>query len=112
MTPRNDHLMPLPAVRQLRRIRTFYATAALLWAVLAAGEGWTRPGSRPMWVSVLLLVLFTGLLSVTSLWLRRHRTAEAALTDARTARASKRAMPRARLVPRLRTMGAGPAADR
>ncbi|MEE1758721.1 hypothetical protein PUT24_11535 [Streptomyces sp. SP17KL33] len=72
--------MPPPVVRQLRRIRAFYATAAFLWAVSAAGEGWTRPGSRPMWVSVLLLVVFTGLLAVTSLWLRRHRTAEAVPT--------------------------------
>lgn len=30
-----------------------------------------------MWVSVLLLVVFTGLLSVTSLWLWRHQTAVA-----------------------------------
>lgn len=101
--------MPPPVVRQLRRIRAFYATAAVLWAASAAEEGWTRPGSRPMWVSVVLLVVFTGLLSMTSLWLRRHRTAEA---GARTPGAATRVPPQARLVRQLRTMGAGPAAER
>ncbi|MDX2526253.1 hypothetical protein PV733_36125 [Streptomyces europaeiscabiei] len=77
MAPKSDHSMPLRAVRQLRRIRAFYATAALLWAALAAWEGWKHPGSRPMWVSLLLLVVFMGLLSVTSLWLWRHQTVAA-----------------------------------
>ncbi|WP_336407705.1 hypothetical protein [Streptomyces caniscabiei] len=105
--------MTPPVVRQLRRIRAFYATAAVLWAASAAEEGWTRPGSRPMWVSVVLLVVFTGLLSLTSLWLWRHRSAEAGQTDARTPGASTRVpAPRARLVQQLRTMGAGPAAER
>ena len=75
MAPTNDHLMPIRAVRQLRRIRAFYATAAFVWAALAAWEGWKHPGSRPMWVSVLLLVVFTGLLSATSVWLWRHQAA-------------------------------------
>ncbi|MFM9558207.1 MULTISPECIES: hypothetical protein [Streptomyces] len=109
MTPRKDHPMPPPVVRQLRRIRAFYATAAVLWAASAAEEGWTRPGSRPMWVSVVLLVVFTGLLSMTSLWLRRHRTTEA---GARTPGAATRVPPQTRLVRQLRTMGAGPAAER
>ncbi|WP_338133418.1 hypothetical protein [Streptomyces caniscabiei] len=107
--------MPPPVVRQLRRIRAFYATAAVLWAASAAEEGWTRPGSRPMWVSVVLLVVFTGLLSMTSLWLRRHRTAEAGPegpAGARTPGAETRVPPQARLVRQLRTMGAGPAAER
>ncbi|MFI2040208.1 hypothetical protein ACH470_37190 [Streptomyces bottropensis] len=77
MAPTNDHLLPVRAVRQLRRIRAFYATAVCLWASLAAWEGWEHPGSRPMWVAVVLLVVFSGLLSVTSLWLWRHRTAAA-----------------------------------
>lgn len=104
--------MPPPVVRQLRRIRAFYATAAVLWAVSAVEEGWTRPGSRPMWVSVVLLVVFTGLLSMTSLWLRRHRTVEAGPAGARTTGAATRVPPQARLVRQLRTMGAGPAAER
>ncbi|MDX3636230.1 hypothetical protein PV728_39610 [Streptomyces europaeiscabiei] len=77
MAPKSDHSMPLRAVRQLRRIRVFYAAAASLWAALAAWEGWEHPGSRPMWVSLLLLVVFMGLLSVTSLWLWRHQTVAA-----------------------------------
>lgn len=85
--------MPLRAVRQLRRIRAFYAAAAFLWAALAVWEGWEHPGSRPMWVSVLFLVVFTGLLSMTSLWLWRHQTAgagEAALHAAPRETASPR----------------------
>ncbi|MFF3307580.1 hypothetical protein [Streptomyces sp. NPDC002952] len=73
MASRNDHSIPLRAVRQLRRIRMFYAGGALLWAASATWLGREAPGSRQMWVSVLFLVVFTGLLSVTSLWLWRRR---------------------------------------
>jgi hypothetical protein len=31
---------------------------------------WDSPGSRPMWTSVLLLAVFTGLLAMASRWLR------------------------------------------
>ncbi|MBV1938564.1 hypothetical protein [Streptomyces sp. BV286] len=71
MAPKNDHSMSLRAVRQLHRMRAFYAAAVLLWAASAAWTGWAHPGSRQMWVSALFLLVFAGLLSVTSLWLRR-----------------------------------------
>ncbi|MFF7177992.1 hypothetical protein [Streptomyces sp. NPDC008121] len=70
----SEHLMSLRAARQLRRIRTFYTAGALLWAAAAAWTGWTHPGSRQMWVSVLLLAVFAGLLGTASLWLRRLHT--------------------------------------
>ncbi|MEU1707812.1 hypothetical protein ABZ478_20880 [Streptomyces sp. NPDC005706] len=67
-------LMSLRAVRQLRRIRAFYAVGALLWAASTAWTGWQSPGSRQMWVSALLLVIFAGLLAAASLWLQRLQT--------------------------------------
>jgi hypothetical protein len=73
MAPKNDHSKFLRAVRQMRRIQAFYALGALLWAATAAWGGWQNPGSRQMWVPVLLLVVFAGLLSATTLWLRQHR---------------------------------------
>ncbi|MEV7073364.1 hypothetical protein [Streptomyces sp. NPDC093990] len=77
MAPKNDHSKVLRAVRQMRRIRAFYALGALLWAATAAWGGWQNPGSRQMWVPVLLLAVFAGLLSVTTLWLRQHRSESA-----------------------------------
>ncbi|GGX59080.1 hypothetical protein [Streptomyces minutiscleroticus] len=77
MAAKNERSKLLRAVRQLRRVRAFYAAGAVLWAALAAWVGWERPGSRQMWVSVLLLVVFTGLLSVASVWLSRLRAAGA-----------------------------------
>ncbi|MFH8462749.1 hypothetical protein [Streptomyces sp. NPDC017991] len=71
MAPKKDHSMPLRAVRQLHRMRTFYAAAVLLWAASAAWVGWQHPGSRQMWVSALFMLVFMGLLAVTSLWLHR-----------------------------------------
>lgn len=44
-----------------------------MWAASAASVGWEDPGSRQMWVSVIFLAVFTGLLSVTSLWLWRQQ---------------------------------------
>jgi putative exporter of polyketide antibiotics len=44
-----------------------------MWAASATWLGREHPGSRQMWVSVLFLVVFAGLLSVTSLWLWRRR---------------------------------------
>ncbi|MFF8974704.1 hypothetical protein [Streptomyces sp. NPDC014995] len=75
MAPNTDHAEAVRAVRQLRRIRTLYAGGALLWAASAAWGGWDDPGSRQMWVSVLFLAVFTGLLAVTSLWLWRQEAA-------------------------------------
>ncbi|CAL9666450.1 hypothetical protein SUDANB15_07225 [Streptomyces sp. enrichment culture] len=63
--------MSLRTVRQLRRVRTFYAGGVLLWAVLTAWTTWQLPGSRQMWVSALLLTVFSGLLLTASLWLQR-----------------------------------------
>ncbi|KAA0939306.1 hypothetical protein [Streptomyces apricus] len=77
MAPKKDHTTSLRAVRQLHRMRTFYATAALLWAASAAWIGYEHPGSRQMWVSALFMLVFAGLLAVTSLWLRRLQNAGA-----------------------------------
>ncbi|MFF7736421.1 MULTISPECIES: hypothetical protein [unclassified Streptomyces] len=59
------------ALRQLRRMRTFYAGGAVLWAASAVSAGWDDPGGRPMWVSVAFLVVFVALLGLTVLWLKR-----------------------------------------
>jgi FtsH-binding integral membrane protein len=77
MAPKKDHTTSLRAVRQLHRMRTFYAAAALLWAASAAWIGYEHPGSRQMWVSALFMLVFTGLLAATSLWLRRLQNAGA-----------------------------------
>ncbi|MFH0521387.1 hypothetical protein ACHBTE_29930 [Streptomyces sp. M41] len=87
MTPETDHAESVRALRQLRRIRTFYAAGALMWAASAAAAGWEDPGGRPMWVSVVLLMVFIGLLSLSSLWLGRQ---QAAGTDAHAHRAAPR----------------------
>ncbi|MGW0551341.1 hypothetical protein [Streptomyces altiplanensis] len=76
MAPKTESLMSLRAVRQLRRVRTFYMAGVLLWAAAVAWTGWTHPGSRQMWASLLLLVVFTGLLATASLWLYRLKAAE------------------------------------
>lgn len=68
--------MSLRAVRQLRRVRTFYAGGVLLWAVLTAWTAWQLPGSRQMWVSALLLAVFSTLLLTASLWLQRLQAAD------------------------------------
>jgi uncharacterized membrane protein len=75
MALENDHTEAVRAVRQLRQIRAFYASGAVLWAASAAWAGWRDPGGRQMWVSVLLLAVFTGLLAAAQVWLRRQRTA-------------------------------------
>lgn len=67
MASTTDRIKSVRAVRQLRRVRTFYMVAVLLWAASTAWTGWQSPGSRPMWVSVLLLAVFTGLLLTASL---------------------------------------------
>ncbi|CAL9619636.1 hypothetical protein SUDANB58_05804 (plasmid) [Streptomyces sp. enrichment culture] len=71
MAPKTERIQFLRAVRQLRRIRSFYAVGILLWTGSALWTGWQAPGSRQMWVSVLLLVVFTSLLVAASLSLRR-----------------------------------------
>jgi hypothetical protein len=58
------------AARQLRRIRAFYAAGVALWTASSAWTMWDSPGSRPMWTSLLLLTVFTGLLAMSSRWLR------------------------------------------
>ncbi|MFJ6074022.1 hypothetical protein ACIQFU_24825 [Streptomyces sp. NPDC093065] len=71
MAPKTERIQFLRAVRQLHRIRSFYTAAILLWTGSAAWTGWQAPGSRQMWVSVLLLTVFTVLLITASLALRR-----------------------------------------
>ncbi|MER5996546.1 hypothetical protein [Streptomyces viridosporus] len=76
MASTTDRVMSLRAVRQLRRVRAFYMGGVLLWAVLTAWTGWQLPGSRQMWVSALLLAVFSGLLLTASLWLQRLQAAD------------------------------------
>ncbi|WP_225631396.1 hypothetical protein [Streptomyces solaniscabiei] len=71
MAPKTERIQFLRAVRQLRRIRSFYAAGILLWTGSALWTGWQAPGSRQMWVSVLLMAVFTALLVTASLSLRR-----------------------------------------
>ncbi|MCQ9132314.1 MULTISPECIES: hypothetical protein [Streptomyces] len=77
MAPKTDHRVSLRAVRQLRRTRAFYAAGVVLWTAAAAWTGWTHPASRQMWVAVLLLAVFAGLLVTASLWLQRLQQAVA-----------------------------------
>jgi hypothetical protein len=74
MASKTERIMFLRALRQLRRVRVFYAVGAVLWAVSSAWTGWQSPGGRQMWTSVLLSAVFTGLLLTASLWLQRLRT--------------------------------------
>ncbi len=71
MAPKTERIQFLRAVRQLHRVRSFYTAGVLLWAASAAWTGWQAPGSRQMWVSVLLLAVFTALLATAVLSLRR-----------------------------------------
>ncbi len=75
MASKTDRVTSLRAVRQLHRIRAFYMAGVLLWAASTAWTGWQSPGSRQMWVSALLLGVFTGLLLTASLWLQRLKAA-------------------------------------
>lgn len=93
MASKTDRVMSLRAVRQLRRVRTFYTGGVLLWAVLTAWTAWQLPGSRQMWVSALLLALFSGLLLTASLWLQR-------LQPAGSRRPAHHATPRKSTAPR------------
>jgi hypothetical protein len=71
MAPKTERIQFLRALRQLHRVRSFYAVGAPVQAASAAWTGWQAPGSRQMWVSVLLLAVFTGLLATADLSLRR-----------------------------------------
>ncbi|MGW5470249.1 hypothetical protein [Streptomyces chartreusis] len=71
MAAQSEPLGFWPVVRQLRRMRALYAAGVLLWAASSIVTAWSSPGSGPMWTSVLLLVVFTGLLALSSWWLRR-----------------------------------------
>ncbi|CAL9353289.1 hypothetical protein SUDANB132_00508 [Streptomyces sp. enrichment culture] len=75
MASKTERVMSLRAVRQLSRVRAFYLGGAVLWAALTAWTGWQLPGSRQMWVSALLLAVFTSLLLMSSVWLQRLRAA-------------------------------------
>jgi hypothetical protein len=87
MASKTERIQFLRAVRQLHRVRSFYAVGVLLWAASAAWTGWQAPGSRQMWVSVLLLAVFTGLLTTAALSLWR-------LTVPPTGRPAHHAAPR------------------
>ncbi|MFH9405214.1 hypothetical protein ACH4JS_36455 [Streptomyces sp. NPDC017638] len=93
MASTTDRILSLRAVRQLRRVRTFYAVAALVWAASTAWTGWQTPGSRQMWVSALLLAIFTGLLLTSSIWLQRLQPAGSA-EPARHAASGRATRPR------------------
>ncbi|RAJ82721.1 hypothetical protein K377_04442 [Streptomyces sp. PsTaAH-137] len=73
MAPKTEVLTSLRALRQLRRTRGFYMAGVLLWTAAAVWTGWASPGSRQMWVSLLLAAVFAGLLGTASLWLHRLR---------------------------------------
>lgn len=59
------------AVRQLRRIRSFYAAAMVLWAGSAALTSWQAAGSRQLMVCVALLAVFAALFVTATVALRR-----------------------------------------
>ncbi|WP_110014484.1 hypothetical protein [Streptomyces venezuelae] len=71
MAPKIERIQFLRAVRQLHRVRSFYAAGVLLWTGSSVWTGWQTPGSQQMWVSVLLLAVFTTLLLTAVLSLRR-----------------------------------------
>lgn len=93
MAPKTERILFLRAVRQLHRVRSFYAAGVLLWAAVAAWTGWQAPGSRQMWSCVLLLIVFTGLLVTASVTLRRLKVPETG-RPARHAASQKTAKPR------------------
>ncbi|MEV5440519.1 hypothetical protein AB0K80_31615 [Streptomyces sp. NPDC052682] len=93
MAPKTERIMPLRTVQQLRRIRSFYALGALLWAASAVWSGWRAPGSPQMWACALLLAVFSGLLIAASLFLRRLQVPETGRLAHHTA-AQKTASPR------------------
>ncbi|MEU6587642.1 hypothetical protein ABZ923_00095 [Streptomyces sp. NPDC046881] len=93
MALKTERVMFLRAVRQLYRVRTFYAGGVLLWAVCTTCTSWQAPGSRQMWVSVLLLAVFTGLLVTAALSLRRLEAPEM-VRPAHHAASNKAASPR------------------
>jgi FtsH-binding integral membrane protein len=76
MAMHTESLTPGPVARQLRRMRAMYAAGVALWAASTAWTGWASPASRPMWTSLLLLVVFTGLLALASWWLRRMESVD------------------------------------
>ncbi|MFF9070584.1 hypothetical protein ACF09E_35085 [Streptomyces sp. NPDC014891] len=75
MPTKTERLKSLRAVRQLRRVRDFYSAGVLLWAAAAVWTGWTHPGTRQMWVALLLLGVFAGLLVTAAVWLRSLQAA-------------------------------------
>ncbi|MFE6886764.1 hypothetical protein [Streptomyces sp. NPDC057694] len=76
MAPKTEVLTSLRVLRQLRRTRGFYMAGVLLWTAAAVWTGWVHPGSRQMWVSLLLAAVFAGLLGTASAWLYRLRAAQ------------------------------------
>ncbi|MFG2603462.1 hypothetical protein ACGFT2_07925 [Streptomyces sp. NPDC048514] len=75
MASETEHAESVRALRQMRRMRKFYAGGAVLWSASASLAALDDAGSRQMWVSVVFLAVFVALLSMTSLWLRRRPAA-------------------------------------
>ncbi|MGW1138779.1 hypothetical protein [Streptomyces zhihengii] len=96
---RTDRRKPVKAVRQLRRIRSFYTGGFLLWAGSAAWTASHAPGGRQMWASLLLLGLFAGLLLTACVLLRRIEAAAPARAARRTAPGKPAARPATALAP-------------
>ncbi|MFG2308697.1 hypothetical protein ACGFS9_08395 [Streptomyces sp. NPDC048566] len=71
MAPKTERVLFLRAVRTLHRVRTFYVMGILLWSTSTLWTAWQSPGTRQMWVSALLLAVFSGLLLTATLSLRR-----------------------------------------
>ncbi|MET7386253.1 hypothetical protein ACFYPT_13270 [Streptomyces sp. NPDC005529] len=71
MAPKTERVMFLRAVRQLHRVRSFYVMGILMWSASTVWTAWQSPGTRQMWVSALLLAVFTGLLLTATFSLRR-----------------------------------------
>ncbi|MFE4861144.1 hypothetical protein [Streptomyces sp. NPDC056670] len=76
MASKTEVVKSLRAVRQLRRVRVFYAVGLVLWAASTAWTVRLWPGSPQMWVSALLLAIFGGLLGLVSIWLHRLQANE------------------------------------
>lgn len=73
MAPKTERVLFLRAVRTLHRVRTFYVMGIVLWSASTVWTAWQSPGSRQMWVSALLVAVFTALLLTATLSLRRLR---------------------------------------
>ncbi|MEU3184775.1 hypothetical protein ABZ707_11300 [Streptomyces sp. NPDC006923] len=93
MASKSEYVMFLRAIRQLHRVRSFYVMGVLLWTASTAWTGWQSPGSRQMWVSVILLGVFATLL-LTAFVSLRHLEATTSSRPAHHAASRKVGGPR------------------